>query len=71
MKKLLATLMVAVFSTAVMAAEEAPTTKKVCVTQKDSKTGKDKQTCKNVKVHKKHEGTNVDSAKKTEPAKKK
>jgi hypothetical protein len=41
------------------AADEAPKTKKVCVTQKDAKTGKDKEVCKNVKIHKKHEGTAV------------
>ncbi len=55
-----------------------PETKKVCVTQKDAKTGKDKEVCKTVKIHKKHEGTKVpdkapakkDDKKKPEPAKK-
>ncbi len=55
-----------------------PETKKVCVTQKDAKTGKDKEVCKTVKIHKKHEGTKVpdkapakkDDNKKPEPAKK-
>jgi len=37
----------------------APETKKVCVMQKDAKTGKDKEVCKTIKVHKKHEGTKV------------
>jgi hypothetical protein len=34
-------------------------TKKVCVDQKDAKTGKTKQVCKEVKQHKKLEGTKV------------
>lgn len=46
---------------------ETPETKKVCVDVKDKagkevkdpKTGKTKQSCKVVKVHKKHEGTAV------------
>ena len=50
------------------AAEDAkPKTKKVCVDQQgkdgkpvmDPKTNKPKQNCKEVKVHKKHEGTEV------------
>jgi hypothetical protein len=41
--------------TAVFAAE----TKKVCVEQTDAKTKKPKQVCKEVKVHKKLEGTPV------------
>lgn len=40
-------------------AAEEPKTKRVCVEQKDAKTGKVKEVCKNVKVHKKHEGTKV------------
>ncbi len=51
----------------VYAADEAPKTKKVCIDVKgkdgkpemDSKTGKPKQSCKEVKIHKKHEGTEV------------
>lgn len=34
-------------------------TKKVCVMQKDAKTQKEKEVCKEVKVHKKLEGTKV------------
>ena len=34
-------------------------TKKVCVDQKDAKTGKTKEVCKEVKQHKKLEGTKV------------
>ncbi len=48
-----------IFAVPAMAADEAPKTKKVCVTQKDAKAGKDKEVCKTVKVHKKHEGTAV------------
>ena len=43
---------------------DAPKTKKVCVTQKDAKTGKDKEVCKTIKIHKKHEGTAVPEGKK-------
>jgi hypothetical protein len=41
-------------------AEDAkPEVKKVCIDQKDAKTGKTKQVCKDVKQHKKLEGTDV------------
>ena len=36
-----------------------PETKRVCVMQKDAKTGKEKEVCKEVKIHKKLEGTKV------------
>ena len=36
-----------------------PEVKKVCIDQKDAKTGKTKQVCKDVKQHKKLEGTKV------------
>lgn len=36
-----------------------PNTKKVCVQETDAKTKKTKEVCKNVKVHKKLEGTQV------------
>jgi hypothetical protein len=36
-----------------------PTTKKVCKETKDPKTGKSKEVCKEIKVHKKLEGTEV------------
>jgi hypothetical protein len=56
MKYILA-LMIAMFaSTSVYAEAE---TKKVCVKQKDAKTGKEKEVCKTVKVHKKLEGTKI------------
>ena len=56
MKYILA-IMIAMFaSTAVYAEAE---TKKVCVKQKDAKTGKEKDVCKTVKIHKKLEGTKI------------
>ena len=36
-----------------------PEIKKVCVMQKDAKTGKEKEVCKQVKIHKKLDGTKV------------
>jgi hypothetical protein len=63
MKTFVALLLTAAFAMPAMAAEEAPKTKKVCVTQKDAKTGKDKEVCKTVKIHKKHEGTKVEGTK--------
>lgn len=71
MKKLLALLVSAAFIMPVMAADEAPKTKKVCidVQGKDgkpvkNKDGSVKQDCKTVKIHKKHEGTAVPEDKK-------
>lgn len=40
-------------------AKEEKKTKTVCVMQKDPKTQKEKEVCKEVKVHKKLEGTKV------------
>ena len=70
--KLLALVLVTAFAMPVLAAEEAPKTKKVCVTQTDAKTKKEKEVCKTIKVHKKHEGTKVEGATKDAkaPAKK-
>lgn len=65
MKNLLAATFISLFAlsaTSVYAAEEKkkqPETKKACVMQKDAKTGKEKEVCKNVKVHKKLDGTKV------------
>ena len=57
MKKLLALLVAGAFIVPAMAAEEAkPEVKKSCITQKDPKTGKEKEVCKEIKVHKKLEG---------------
>jgi large-conductance mechanosensitive channel len=49
---------IAVAFTTVNAASAAET-KKACVTQKDPKTGKEKEVCKEIKVHKKLDGTPV------------
>lgn len=64
MNKLLATIFVSLFalSTSVYAEEvkkKAPETKKVCIMKKDEKTGKEKEVCKQVKEHKKLDGTKV------------
>lgn len=67
MKSIIAVILVA-FSTVACAKEEktlppvevkaeAPATKKACVMQKDAKTGKEKEVCKTIKVHKKLEVT--------------
>ncbi len=72
MKKVTALLVALAFAMPVMAADAPakPETKKVCVMQKDSKTGKEKEVCKNVKIHKKHEGTKPEDVKKADAAKK-
>ena len=64
MKTLLALVLATAFAMPALAAEEAPKTKKACVTQKDAKTGKEKEVCKTVKVHQKHEATKVPEGKK-------
>lgn len=55
MKQLILALALTVFSACSFAAE----TKRVCVEQVDPKTQKAKQVCREVKVHKKLEGTPV------------
>ena len=73
MKNLLALLLVSAFAMAPVASEEKkPETKKICVDLQgkdgkpviDPKTKKPKQECKEVKVHKKHEATEVPDGKK-------
>lgn len=62
MKKLLALLVTSAFLVQpVLAKEETkqPETKKVCITTKDAKTGKDVEKCRMMKKHEKHEGTKV------------
>lgn len=54
MKKLIALILLAL-TTTVFAAEE----KKVCVKELDSKTKKEKEVCKTIKVHKKLDGTKI------------
>lgn len=64
MKPALALVLASMIAMPVLAADEAPKTKKACVTQVDPKTKKEKEVCKTVKVHKKHEGTAVPDGKK-------
>jgi len=73
MKNLLALLLVSAFAMAPAVAEEKkPETKKICVDLQgkdgkpviDPKTKKPKQDCKEVKIHKKHEGTKPEDVKK-------
>ena len=61
----------------VHAADDAPKTKKVCIDVQgkdgkpvmDPKTKKPKQDCKEIKIHKKHEGTKPEDVKKADPKK--
>lgn len=64
MKKLLALMVASAFVMPVFADDAKPEVKKACVMQKDAKTGKEKEVCKNIKVHKKHEGTKPEDVKK-------
>jgi azurin len=73
MKNLLALLLVSAFAMVPAVAEEKkPETKKICVDLQgkdgkpviDPKTKKPKQDCKEVKIHKKHEGTKPEDVKK-------
>jgi hypothetical protein len=55
MKKVLALVVAGMMSFSIMAAEK----EKVCIDVKDPKTGKVTQQCKEIKKHKKLEGTEV------------
>jgi hypothetical protein len=59
MKKFLIALNLVVWSVVGYQVAYAAETKKACVMQKDPKTGKEKEVCKEIKVHKKLEGTAV------------
>lgn len=62
MKKIIATISLCIFSlTSVACVEEKkePQTKKVCIMQKDAKTGKDKEVCREMKIHQKLDGQKV------------
>ena len=59
MKKLLVALNIVVWSFVGYSVAQAAETKKACVMQKDQKTGKEKEVCKEIKVHKKLDGTKV------------
>ena len=68
MKKFLIALNLVVWSivgveVAYAADTAAPATKRVCITTKDPKTGKDVEKCKVTKIHEKHEGTKVEGTK--------
>lgn len=54
-----AAVLVSLFTFMSVSTAHAADTKKVCVDQKDAKTGKSKEVCKTIKVHKKLEGTKV------------
>lgn len=71
MKKIITVIFAAGLMLPVYASESKNETKKVCIDQKDkdgkvvkNKDGSNKQTCKEVKVHKKLEGTEVPGQKK-------
>jgi hypothetical protein len=57
LKNIILALSLAIISVGVVHAE--PEIKKVCIDQKDEKSGKTKQVCKQVAQHKKLEGTVV------------
>jgi hypothetical protein len=59
MKKFLIALNLVIWSVVGYQVAYAAETKKACVMQKDPKTGKEKEVCKEIKVHKKLEGTAV------------
>ncbi len=59
MKKFLIAFNLVVWSLVGYQVAHAAETKKACVMQKDQKTGKEKEVCKEIKVHKKLEGTKV------------
>jgi ammonia channel protein AmtB len=59
MKKFLIALNIVVWSFVGYQFAYAAETKKACVMQKDQKTGKEKEVCKEIKVHKKLDGTKV------------
>ena len=59
MKKFLIAFNLVVWSLVGYQVAHAAETKKACVIQKDQKTGKEKEVCKEIKVHKKLEGTAV------------
>lgn len=63
MKKILIALNIAIWSLVGYQVVHAAETKKVCIEQKDAKTGKMKEVCKTVKIHQKLDGTAVPAKK--------
>ena len=59
MKYFIIALAAAFFNVTVYAADAAPETKKVCVKTTDAKTKKEVEKCRDVKIHKKLEGTEI------------
>jgi hypothetical protein len=59
MKKFLIAINLVIWSFVGYQVAHAAETKKACVMQKDQKTGKEKEVCKEIKVHKKLDGTKV------------
>jgi hypothetical protein len=59
MKKFLIAINLVIWSFVGYQVAHAAETKKACVMQKDAKTGKEKEVCKEIKVHKKLDGTAV------------
>jgi hypothetical protein len=59
MKKLITSLMLAFALSPAYASDKQPETKRVCVEEKDAKSGKVKEVCKTIKIHKKLDGTKV------------
>lgn len=64
MKKFLIALNLVIWSLVGYQVAYAAETKRACIIQKDAKTGKEKEVCKEVKVHKKLEGNKVPDPKK-------
>jgi hypothetical protein len=58
MKALITSIMMA-FAIMPSYADKQPETKRVCIQEKDAKTGKTKEVCRTIKIHKKLEGTKV------------
>jgi hypothetical protein len=65
--KIIYTFIAIAFSTLLMytpvCASEKSETKKACVTTKDAKTGKNKEQCKTIKIHKKLESSTPEKRK--------
>ncbi len=63
MKSIITFVAAVCLSTVALAGDAAPETKKVCVKTTDAKTKKEIEKCRDVKIHKKLEGTEIPSKK--------